>query len=110
MAAGIVPTASDINFRAATVALELWTKLDQARDWYLYMADANHTDAYFNAIGITGSKATPGTDLGKLFAAAADLGNSLWSVGHGKQTQAAVNDFFFTAYTLTGMNWAGSAQ
>lgn len=112
MAAGKVPSALDVNDRVPTLVRQVWLALDQARDLYLQFNDANHNDAYWNGLGITGSKATPSTDLGKLFASIADIGGDagLWATAHGKFHPAANNDFFANGYLLTGLDYTGSAQ
>jgi len=44
-----------------------------------------------------------------LRAAINDLGsaNGLYGVAHGTKTQASVNNFFFNAQQITGVNYSG---
>lgn len=98
-------TALDINNRAAAVVEQLWSALDQAHQLALWLSDSNNATAALTAAPISLSSA----DDTAIRAAILDLGsvNGLWGVAHAQKTVTAVNDFFFNAKKLSGVNYTG---
>jgi hypothetical protein len=103
--AGRSLAAKDINDRAASVVEQLWSALDQCHQLALWLADTNNATAVLTASPIL----LPSGDDTVIRAALADLGsaNGLWGVAHAQKTVASVNDFFFNAKKLTGINFTG---
>jgi hypothetical protein len=107
MSAGYAVTAADVNNRAGSLVVALWTQLDAVHQFKLWLDDSAHNDTYLNGLGITGSSASG--DVATLRNGIADLGGStgLWAVAHGTYDPPAVNNFFFNAKLLAGINYAG---
>lgn len=105
--AGQTYSATDLNFRAGTVCQELYDKPRQAREWYLWLQDASHTDAILTIAPYNVAL----VDLTIIRAAAADLGGDagLYATAKGTFHPVANNNFLFNAVKLTGLNWSGSA-
>lgn len=103
--AGRQLTALDINNRAAAVVEQLWSALDQAHQLALWLSDANNNTAALTAAPVSLASA----DDTAIRAAILDLGsaNGLWGVAHAQKTVTAVNDFFFNAKRLSGVNYTG---
>lgn len=106
MAAGRALSATDINNRAAAVVEQLWSALDQAHQLYLWLSDTGITGASDANLIAAGLQAA---DVTAIRNAITDLGspNGLWGVAHTQKTVSAVNDFFFNAKKLTGVNFTG---
>jgi hypothetical protein len=103
--AGRQLTALDINNRAAAVVEQLWSALDQAHQLALWLSDSNNSTGVLTAAPISLSSA----DDTAIRAAILDLGSAtgLWGVAHAQKTVTAVNDFFFNAKKLSGVNYTG---
>lgn len=104
--AGRSLTALDINNRAAAVVEQLWSALDQANQLYKWLADSANSTAVLTASPVN----LPSADDTTIRAAISDLGsstNGLWAVSHGIYVPGAVNNFFFNARKLSGVNYTG---
>jgi hypothetical protein len=102
--AGYPLTALDINNRAGALATGLWTALEDARRFKLWLDDASHNDT---AIGPSGVGVTTG-DLTVIRNSFGDLGGTsgLWAVAHGTFAPAGASNYFANAKLLTGLNYA----
>jgi hypothetical protein len=98
-------TKVDLDARATAVIEQLWSALNEANKLALLLANTSiiANDAALVSLGYVQAEVT------LLRTAINDLGsaNGLYGVAHGTKTQAAVNNFFFTAQQLTGVNYTG---
>lgn len=98
-------TKADIDQRMPLVIEGVWNSLRLANDASLWLANTNiiPNDTFLTNLGYTGAEVT------LMRAAINDLGsaNGLWAIAHGTKTQPAVNNFFFSAQQLTGVNYTG---
>lgn len=105
MAVGRGITKQDIDQRAATVVEQAWNGLYVANQFAALLANTNiiPNDTFLTNLGYTAGEVT------LLRAAINDLGssNGLYGVAHGTKTQASVNNFFFNAQQITGVNYTG---
>lgn len=105
MTVGRALTKLELDQRADAVITQLWSALAEANKLALLLANTNivPNDAALTALGYTGAEVT------LLRAAINDLGsaNGLYGVAHGTKTQAVVNNFFFSAQQITGVNYTG---
>lgn len=101
--AGNPYTALDLNNRAGALVSGLWTSLEEVRKFKLWLDDAAHDNTALVAVGMT----TP--DLTVIRNSFADLGGAsgLYAVAHGTFDPSGVNNYFFNAKQLTGLNYAG---
>lgn len=97
-------TAADVNNRAGALVTGLWTSLEEVRRFKLWLDDATHNDT---ALGPSGVGVTV-PDLAVIRTSFADLGGAsgLWAVAHGSFDPSGVNNYFFNAKNLTGLNYA----
>src|SRR3954471_8907074 len=104
MAVGRGYTKNDIDQRMSSIVEQVWGSLDLANRASLWLANTNivPNDAAPVALGYTGAEATT------VRAAVNDLGssNGLWGVAHTRKTVPTVNNFFFSAQLLTGVNYS----
>ena len=94
----------DIDDRAAAVVEQVWGALNNASQMSAWLANTNIiTDTILTNLGYTSGEIT------LLRAAVNDIGsaNGLYGVAHGTKTQPAVNNFFFNAQQITGVNYTG---
>jgi hypothetical protein len=104
MSVGRGITKNDIDQRMAAVVEQVWGSLNIANQAALWLANTNIiTDAMLTSLGYSGAEIT------LLRAAVNDLGsaNGLYGIAHGTKTQATVNNFFFSAQQITGVNYSG---
>ena len=103
--AGYAIVANDVNQRAAALALGLWTALDDAHKFKLWLDDTAHTDTVLGPSGVGVTTA----DLLVIRNSFADLaGNSgLYAVAHGTFAPTGASNYFANAKLLTGVNYAG---
>jgi hypothetical protein len=105
MAVGRGYTKNDIDQRMSSIVEQVWGSLDLANRASLWLANTNivPNDAALVALGYTAAEVTT------LRAAVNDLGssNGLWGVAHTLKTVPTVNNFFFSAQLLTGVNYTG---
>jgi hypothetical protein len=102
--AGITYTATQLQAQAGLLVQSVWTSLEEARKFKLWLDDATHSDTL---LGPTGA-GVPLADLAVIRTAFADLGGStgLYAVAHGTFTPSGASNYFFTAKQLTGLNYA----
>lgn len=100
MAVGFAVAKTDVDQRAGGLVQQLWQVLDDIRRQKLWLDDAAHNDAFLTGLGYSAG------EISTLRAAFTDL-DKLRQVAHAAATQAAVNDFFFNAKNLTGVNYTG---
>lgn len=102
--AGNTYTAADINNRAGSLVAGLWNALEDTRRFKLWLDDSTHTDAVLGPSGIGVTTA----DLLVIRNSFSDLGGTsgLWAVSHGTFVPGGLNNFFFNAKNLTGLNYA----
>jgi hypothetical protein len=100
--AGIPFTGNDIELQAGLRAQAVWNALNDAHNWYLWLNDATRGQTLFTSLGI-------GADWTIISTAASDLGgpSGLWAVSHGSFTPSGANNYFFSAKSLVGTNYAG---
>lgn len=100
--AGIAYTAVQLQNQAGLLAQSLWTSLEEARKFKLWLDDATHNDAALTGIGV------PGADLTLIRNSMADLGGAsgLWAVSHGTFAPSGASNYFSNAKQLTGLNYA----
>lgn len=105
MSVGRGITKNDIDQRAAAVVEQLWSALAEANKMSLWLANTNiiPNDTFLTNLTYSSGEVT------LLRAGINDLGsaNGLYGVAHGTKTQPAVNNFFFNAQQLTGVNYTG---
>lgn len=105
MSVGRGITKNDIDQRMPLIVEGVWNSLNLANQASLWLANTNiiPNDAFLVSLGYTQA------EVNLLRAAINDIGsaNGLYGVAHGTKTQASVNNFFFSAQQLTGVNWAG---
>lgn len=103
--AGYTLTALDVNQRAAALALGLWTALDEAHKFKLWLDDSAHTDTVLGPSGVGVTTA----DLLVIRNAFADLAGAsgLYAVSHGTFAPSGASNYFTNARLLTGINYAG---
>lgn len=103
MAAGYQVSLLDINNRAGALVVGLWSGLEEIRKFKLWLDDSAHNDPFFTGLGMTSP------DITTLRSSFADLGGTsgLWAAAHGTYAPPGVNNFFFNAKNLTGVNYAG---
>lgn len=103
--AGITFTATQLNQQAGLLVQSLWTNLEEVRRFKLWLDDSTHTDAILTASPYS----VAAGDMTAIRAAFADLGGStgLHAVAHGSYVPGGVNNFFFNAKSLAGLNYAG---
>jgi hypothetical protein len=103
--AGFELKALDINNRAGALARAVWSALDDAHNFKLWLDDATHTDTILGPSGIGMTSA----DLTLIRSSFADLGGSsgLWAVSHGTFTPSGSSNYFFNAKQLGGIYWTG---
>jgi hypothetical protein len=105
MSVGRGITKSDIDLRMSSVVEQVWGSLNIANQASLWLANTNiiPNDTFLTNLGYTAGEVT------LLRAAINDLGsaNGLYGVAHGTKTQASVNNFFFNAQQITGVNYTG---
>lgn len=103
--AGNPYTALDINNRAGVLVTGLWTALEDVRRFKQWLDDSTHNDT---AIGPSGVGVTT-ADLLVIRNSFADLGGAsgLYAVAHGTFDPSGVNNYFFNAKQLTGLNYTG---
>ena len=105
MSVGRALTKADLDARATAVVEQLWSALNEANKLALLLANTNlvPNDTFLTNLGYTAGEVT------LLRAGINDLGssNGLYGVAHGTKTQPAVNNFFFNAQQLTGVNYTG---
>jgi len=105
MAVGRGITKNDIDLRAAAVVEQVWNALNEANKMSLWLANTNiiPNDTFLTNLTYSSGEVT------LLRAAINDLGsaNGLYGVAHGTKTQASVNNFFFNAQQITGVNYSG---
>lgn len=98
-------TKQDIDNRMAAVVEQVWSSLNQANQAALWLANTTiiPNDATLTNLGYTSGEVT------LLRASMNDLGssNGLWGVAHTLKTVPTVNNFFFNAQQLTGVNYTG---
>lgn len=101
MSVGFAVAKLDLDNTVAREAGAVWAALDAVNKRATWLNDSAHSDAnLLTPLGYTGSEITT------LRAAFTDL-NKLWQISHAAATQASVNDFFFNAKLLGGVNWYG---
>ena len=105
MSVGRALTKTDLDARATAVIEQVWSGLAEANKLALLLANTNivPNDAALVSLGYAQAEVT------LLRTAINDLGsaNGLYGVAHGTKTQASVNNFFFSAQQLTGVNFTG---
>lgn len=105
MAVGRGITKAEIDQRMPLVIEGVWNSLRLANDASLWLANTNiiPNDAFLIALGYTAGEVT------LMRTAINDLGssNGLWGVAHTLKTVPSVNNFFFSAQQLTGVNYTG---
>jgi hypothetical protein len=105
MAVGRGITKNDIDQRMSSIVEQVWGSLDLANRASLWLANTNiiPNDAFLTNLTYTQAEVT------LLRAAINDLGssNGLWGVAHTLKTVPTVNNFFFSAQQLTGVNYTG---
>jgi hypothetical protein len=104
--AGRALAALDVNNRAASCVEQLWAALDQCNQMYKWLTDSNNTTAILTASPVN----LPSADDTVIRAGISDLGNTtngLWAVAHGLSVPGSVNNFFFNAKKLSGVNYTG---
>lgn len=105
MTVGRALTKTDLDARATAVIEQVWSALTEANKLALLLANTNivANDAALVSLGYIQAEVT------LLRAAINDLGsaNGLYGVAHGTKTQASVNNFFFNAQQITGVNYTG---
>jgi hypothetical protein len=108
MSVGRGITKNDIDLRAAAVVEQVWNALNEANKFAALLANTNiiPNDTFLTNLGYL---TTPTNEVTLLRAAINDLGssNGLYGVAHGTKTQASVNNFFFNAQQITGVNYTG---
>lgn len=106
MSVGRGITKNDIDQRAASAVEQLWGAFEQIKNLSALLANTNiiPSDTFLTNLGYTTGEVT------LLRAGINDLGSptsGLYGVAHGTKTQVAVNNFFFNAQQLTGVNYSG---
>jgi hypothetical protein len=103
--AGYTIAALDVNQRAAALALGLWSALDDAHKFKLWLDDAAHTDTVLGPSGVGVTTA----DLLIIRNSFADLAGTsgLYAVAHGSYAPTGASNYFSNAKMLTGVNYAG---
>lgn len=105
MSVGRGITKNDIDQRAASAVEQLWAAFEQVKNLSALLANTNiiPNDTFLTNLGYSSGEVT------LLRAGINDLGsaNGLYGVAHGTKTQASVNNFFFSAQQLTGVNYTG---
>jgi hypothetical protein len=105
MAVGRGITKNDIDQRLPLVIEGVWNSLNIANQAALWLANTTiiPNDTFLTNLGYTGAEVT------LMRAAINDLGssNGLWGVAHTLKTVPSVNNFFFSAQQLTGVNYTG---
>jgi len=102
--AGLDFTATQLNTQAGLLVQSAWTSLEECRRFKLWLDDAIHTDAILTAAPYNVQPA----DLTVIRAAFADLGGTtgLWAVARGTHDPSGLNNFFFNAKKLTGLQYS----
>lgn len=101
MSAGYPITKAGLDSTIGQETGAVWASLAAASARNTWLNDTAHSDAnLLTPLGYSGSEITT------LRAAFTDL-NKLWQISHAAATQASVNDFFFSAKLLGGVNWYG---
>ena len=103
--AGITYTAQQIEDRAGSLANALSLSLEDVRRFKLWLDDSIHNDTVLGPSGI----GVPTANLTLIRNSFADLGGNtgLYAVAHGTFDPSGVNNFFFNAKNLTGLNYTG---
>jgi hypothetical protein len=90
------------------VVEQVWNALNEANKFAALLANTNiiPNDTFLTNLGYL---TTATNEVTLLRAAINDLGssNGLYGVAHGTKTQASVNNFFFNAQQITGVNYTG---
>lgn len=102
--AGNPYTALDINNRAGVLVTGLWTALEDARRFKLWLDDTSHTDTVLGPSGVGVTTA----DLLVIRNSFADLGGAsgLYAVAHGTFAPTGASNYFANAKLLTGLTYA----
>ena len=100
MSVGFPLTKNDIDTKTALEIGAVWSSMAAVHQRLLWLNDSSHNTAALQPLGYAGSDDTT------LRAAFTDL-DKLWQISHAAATQPAVNDFFFNAKLLGGVNWYG---
>lgn len=108
MSVGLPLTKTDLDARAWSAVTQLWGALNQMNELAQLLANTTiiPNDAFL--ISLAGGGYTQ-AEVTLLRQVVNDLGaaTGLWGVAHGQQAVPAVNNFFFHAQQITGVNWAG---
>lgn len=114
MSVGSPLTKADLDNTLSREIGAVWTSLAAIHTRNLWLNDSSHSDAaLLTPLGYTGPGAS--TEITILRGAISDL-DSLWKLSHATTgglgvanvgSTAALNDFFFNAKLLGGINWYG---
>ncbi len=114
MTVGPPVTRADLDNTLNREIGAVWSALDAVNKRNLWLNHSSHTDALLlTPLGYSGPGA--GTDINILRGAFTDLA-SLWNLSHGNTgaqgvaavgSAAALNNFFFNATLVQGLNWYG---
>jgi len=113
MTVGYPVGTADVNNKAGSLVVTLWTTLEQIKQFKAWLDDAGTTDAFLNGLsggganGITGSASSG--DVKTLRDSFADLAGAagLYGVAHGTVTPGGASNYFFNAKHLSGVTFAG---
>lgn len=103
MSVGYPVTKADVDNRAGTLVVGLWTALRDAAAFCDWLQDSTHDDTFLQGLGFTGSSSTG--DIKTLRDSFTDL-KSLYNVAHAAGTVPSNNNFFFSAKKLSGVTLA----
>lgn len=101
MSVGFPVTKADMDNLMGRQVLALWTALDDVRKFKAGLDDSIHNDAFLTSLGYSTG------DITALRAAYADL-DKLRQISHAAAIQAATNDFWFNAKSLSGLSYTGA--
>ena len=103
MALGWPVTIGDVNTQAGTLVNNLWNDLEALNRFNNWLNDSAHNNTYLTSLGFSGGEITT------LRAAISDLGSGtgLYGIAHGSLNLLVVNNFFFNAKAMTGVNYTG---
>lgn len=107
MTVGYQITGADVNNRAGSLVVALWTTLRDIKDFKAWLDDSAHSDTFLNGIGINGNVSLG--DVKVLRDSFADLGGAsgLYSVSHGTFAPGGASNYFFNAKNLSGVSFSG---
>lgn len=105
MSVGLPLTKTDLDARANSSVQQVWGALEQIHQFSELLANTTiiPNDTALVNLGYSTGEVT------LLRAGINDLGSAtgLWGVAHNLKTVTAVNNFFFFAQQLTGVNFSG---